>query len=196
MDAILVSAGGPYKGVSGFLWEMDMINSVAQNNPVWNLFRLASLAILVASFSVRADTWNSVTGGATTSSTSSKVGIGLTSTTALAPQKLTLGIAAPTTEYIFGQYAGTGASTNLSGLRIGGGAGTGDWAGMEVKQSWTTVTNNQINFYTASGASSTQKMTILANGNVGIGTSAPTARLDVNGTAKISGPGSMLKCST
>jgi hypothetical protein len=47
--------------------------------------------------------------------------------------------------------------------------------------------SGRFTFETSNAGSFTEKMTILPNGNVGIGNSAPTARLDVSGGARIQG---------
>jgi hypothetical protein len=55
---------------------------------------------------------------------------------------------------------------------VGGGAG-GGWLG--------TYSNHKLNFFVAGGGPS---MTVDTNGNVGIGTNTPGAKLDVNGTLR------------
>lgn len=140
------------------------------------------LFLLVYGMDVNADTFNSISNGMVSSQTISKVGIG-TAAGVLPSQKLTLSIGATAVEYVLGQYAGTGATGNTASFRVGGGLGTTDWAGMEVKQVWNTPvasqTNNKLGFFTANGTTSTEKMTILSNGNVGIGVLVPTAKLDL-----------------
>ena len=56
------------------------------------------------------------------------------------------------------------------------GSPTGGWLG--------TATNHPLYFYTNGGV---PKLTILQNGNVGIGTNAPSAPLHVNGAVKVNG---------
>jgi hypothetical protein len=59
---------------------------------------------------------------------------------------------------------------------------------MQVKQLWTgSATGNAIGFWTATGSSSTEKMTIRESGNVGINQPNPSAKLDVNGNVNLSG---------
>jgi hypothetical protein len=57
---------------------------------------------------------------------------------------------------------------------------------MEVRQVWNApnanATNNQLGFFTATGTTQTERMSILANGNVGVAQTAPAAKLDVNGS--------------
>jgi len=134
-----------------------------------------------------ADTFNSVTSGLVTSGTGSKVGIG-TVAGATPAQKLTISIGATAAEYVFGQYAGTGGSGNTAKFQVGAGAGTTDWAGMVAKQVWGTSTNNQLGFFTANATTSTEKMTILSSGNVGVGTTAPAAKLDVQDVSHTAQP--------
>ncbi|MEO6406783.1 MAG: hypothetical protein ABIY51_11535 [Ferruginibacter sp.] len=58
----------------------------------------------------------------------------------------------------------------------GSGSPTGGWLG--------TATNHPLYFYTNGGI---PKLSILPNGNMGIGTTSPTGLLHVNGTVKING---------
>lgn len=56
------------------------------------------------------------------------------------------------------------------------GSPTGGWLG--------TATNHPLYFYTNGGV---PKVTVLQNGNVGVGTNAPSALLHINGTVKVNG---------
>jgi hypothetical protein len=61
----------------------------------------------------------------------------------------------------------------------------------EITSQMTVTTDGSeqgtLGFWTNGGSGITQKMAILANGNVGIGTTSPTAKLHVNGNAQVTG---------
>ncbi len=68
-------------------------------------------------------------------------------------------------------------------------AGTENWVNIG---GGSTIFNtaNFLSFYTAANNTTlmgTERMRIVSNGNIGIGTSSPTAKLDVNGTVQIAG---------
>src|SRR3990167_2132652 len=94
----------------------------------------------------------------------------------------------------------TTAATAGQGLTVSSGgaiAGTADLAGgdLTLKSGTSTGTGSSaIHFFTATAGSTgtadnapTEKVTILNNGNVGIGTTNPVAKLDVNGGIFVEG---------
>jgi hypothetical protein len=114
--------------------------------------------------------------------------------------------------------AGTGAET----IGINGGTGTGEGAGLTILQGTVTIgslgntarlvgggtsqafrmqaqNSNNLELYTIMsnpilfGTGSAERMRIDASGNVGIGSTSPTAKLEVAGSAKFSGTVTMPK---
>jgi hypothetical protein len=83
-----------------------------------------------------------------------------------------------TTNSSVGQFAFVNSSLGTTEKRVATIVGGTD----------TATNSGFISFYTASGGAFTvPQMRILANGNVGIGVSSPTTKLDVNGTINATG---------
>lgn len=126
---------------------------------------------------------------------SGNVGIGTT----------TPGMIAGATNYITISSTGPYAAGSIAAIELKGntnaansvaarldflnGLGTNNTARIEVTTSGVSVGEGRMLFYT-NGGSLTEKMRIDEDGNVGIGTTAPTALLSVNGTANKPGGGS------
>ena len=73
------------------------------------------------------------------------------------------------------------------GLGTNGGLLTGHWGGIEFTES--SENNQELHFWTSiNGGASTEKMIILNNGNVGIGTTSPTSLLTVAGPISTQAP--------
>jgi hypothetical protein len=102
--------------------------------------------------------------------------------------------------YIFAQNVGIGTNTPQFPLSFPGtlgdkislwsdGSSTHYGLGIQsdLFQIFTKTNNNDIAFGYGSSGAFTEIMRIKGNGNVGIGTNAPAATLDVNGQVKISG---------
>jgi hypothetical protein len=78
------------------------------------------------------------------------------------------------------------SADNISTIRWWNNAGNSIYTAIESNANYTiynTVTNGYAGFYT----NNTERMRITSTGNVGIGTTSPTQKLDVVGNAKISG---------
>lgn len=79
---------------------------------------------------------------------------------------------------------------NTDGVSVGSVAGTVQFIGGAVSiaditaTSITTVNSGFLSFSTNNSGSYSEKMRILPNGNVGIGTTSPSEKLDVSGTIK------------
>jgi hypothetical protein len=78
-----------------------------------------------------------------------------------------------------GQDTGTGVTKGMSLFSYG--SGTSGGAG------WADYENRPLQFWTGSGVSATQKMTLTASGNLGIGTTSPTEKVGVSGNVHSSG---------
>jgi len=93
------------------------------------------------------------------------------------------------------QLAIYGASTNIhhtsyANIFFGAGAGSGSAGAKIAAHSGDDNYQTKLVFSTASGGNSSvlaERMVLGSNGNLGIGTTNPTAKLDVNGTANFNG---------
>jgi len=94
----------------------------------------------------------------------------------------------PGTLAVTGAQTFTGATTAstsvTSPLLIGG---TGTTSSLTYKTTTGVGTTGADHIFQVGNNGATEAMRILNNGNVGIGTTSPGAKLDVNGTANISG---------
>jgi len=85
----------------------------------------------------------------------------------------------------------SGSSTYQSGLGIDGTYGTPSQQSVINLKALGVKSGggygSQLAFWTANGTALNQQMTIDMNGNVGVGTATPAAKLEVNGTAKFDG---------
>jgi hypothetical protein len=63
-----------------------------------------------------------------------------------------------------------------------------DYGGEIRSYSGAGIDFSDLRFYTASGATSAERMRITSGGNVGIGTTSPSEKLEVNGNIKTAAP--------
>jgi hypothetical protein len=118
------------------------------------------------------------------------VGIGTTSP----DSRLSVGLRASTDGNIRLSASGSGIDAGASllwDMNVGGGSAISHLAEIRPESYATGANKNILNFYVGlwnnSADSGTAKMTIAENGNVGIGTINPSAKLDVSGSVIISG---------
>ena len=76
-------------------------------------------------------------------------------------------------------------STLLQATNTVSGNGSGKGFTLDVDGSFNVTLNNRMNTSLGFNTNGTQKMIILNNGNVGIGTASPGQKLDVNGNIKL-----------
>lgn len=115
--------------------------------------------------------------------------------------KIAVGVGQNGTEVIKGKFAGTNTASDLGRIRFGGGEGLTERAFMEVRQSYnSSTTDTELGFFTTKGGvGGAERLSILGNGNVGIGIRNPSSKLVVSNDTKEGiefFPGSGSKSST
>lgn len=136
----------------------------------------ASSATALWGGTLNGDIWNGTAGVGS-------VGVGITSPVSLmhihgSTPVLTISNSASTAGTVLGKIVGRGTGYNFSGPGIS----------FEIESDWAGGSYpTRMTFLTSTGASASERMRITSAGNVGIGTTNPTQRLEVSGNTVNSG---------